>query len=449
LQLDKPCALRPANGESKMFREAKPNLTIMKRYLITATLLLFVLISLAQPKGKVTYYCTYYGENAVLSQLTICLAQGHMPGLIKHDRAENMLDRIMTEVGLPRNFILVECDGYKNCSAINLEGLTGSLRYVLYGNAFLKEIDSTSKTYWASISIFAHEIGHHLCGHTLDMLGSRPDKELEADRFSGFVMFKLGATLEQAQAAMVAIGDPPYVSTHPPLANRLAAIRNGWNAGWQSNYRQTNRGVTMPHLKSIDDIAGELYDDTYLFNATGKYEDAIRTANAAINLRKNYADAYCQRGLAEASLARTSKAVKTLDSALKINPKLALAHAYKGKAYAIARQYALAELAFSQAVSADVGLAATYAERAIMRNDQGRYDDAIRDAGKAILLNYKDIYVPYATQGYAYFQKKDYVMAYNKFAVSIYYNRIYPFAAEWLEKSYQKLTPEQKKLVSK
>ncbi|HEX2629076.1 MAG TPA: M48 family metalloprotease, partial [Chitinophagaceae bacterium] len=204
----------------------------MKKCFLVIALSLIAAISLAQPnKGKITYYCTYYGENAVLSQLTICLAQGHMPGLLKHDRAEDMLDRIMTEVGLPRNFILVECDGYKNCSAINLEGLTGSLRYILYGNDFLNEIDSTSNTYWASISIFAHEIGHHLCGHTLDMLGSRPDKELEADRFSGFIMYKLGATLEQAQAAMVAIGNPSYVSTHPPLPNRLAAIRNGWNAG--------------------------------------------------------------------------------------------------------------------------------------------------------------------------------------------------------------------------
>src|SRR5689334_17943788 len=103
----------------------------MKKLILFTSLALLSLLSLAQPnKGKITYYCTYYGENAVLSQLTICIGQGHMPGLLKHERAESMLDRIMTEVGLPRNFILVECDGYKNCSAINLEGLTGSLRYI-------------------------------------------------------------------------------------------------------------------------------------------------------------------------------------------------------------------------------------------------------------------------------------------------------------------------------
>ncbi|HEX2628578.1 MAG TPA: hypothetical protein VHM26_06200, partial [Chitinophagaceae bacterium] len=200
------------------------------------------------------------------------------------------------------------------------------------------------------------------------------------------------------------------------------------------------------NLKSLNDIAGELYDAAYLFNVTGKYDDAIRTANAAINLRKNYAEAYCERGYAEACLSKTTAAIKTLDTALKLNPKLTLAQVYKGKAYAIARQYALAELAFAKAAG-DAGFAATYAERAIMRNDQGRYDDAIKDASKAIILNYKDIYVPYATQGYAYFQKKDFVNAYNKFAVAVYYNRIYPFAVEWLEKSYQKLTPEQRKKV--
>ncbi len=417
----------------------------MKKILTTFGLFLVCYLSPAQTGNKISYYCSYYGDNAVLSSLEICFSMQTLPGLHKHDRAEGILNRIMGEVGLPTNFVLVECAGYNNCSAVNLEGLNGSLRYILYGDKFLKEIDSTSNTYWSSISIFAHEIGHHLSGHTLDMLGSRPDKELEADRFSGFIMFKLGATLQQAQAAMLTLGDPPYVSTHPPLANRLAAIRNGWNDGWQSNYRLGKMAPALPSLKNFDEIAIDLHDKAYLENVLNKPEEAIRFANTAISLKKNYADAYVQRGLAEANLGQSAKAIKTLDSALAINPRLTLAQVYKARAYNIAGLYILAEAEFQKAIQQNAGFAPIYAERAMMRNNQLRYDEAIADADKAISLKYKDIYIPFASTGFAYHQKNDLEAARRNFELSIRYNPTYDFAMYWLIKIKEKLEPAEKK----
>lgn len=68
----------------------------------------------------------------------------------------------------------------------------------------------------------------YLNGHTLIPGGSRPPTELEADSFSGFVLYKMGANLEEAQAAMNAIASEKGSETHPPKRSRLAAIESGW-----------------------------------------------------------------------------------------------------------------------------------------------------------------------------------------------------------------------------
>lgn len=65
--------------------------------------------------------------------------------------------------------------------------IVGDKRLILYNQEFMARVKRTTNTDWAAVSILAHEIGHHLEGHTLGKDGSRPADELEADRFSGHV----------------------------------------------------------------------------------------------------------------------------------------------------------------------------------------------------------------------------------------------------------------------
>jgi len=402
----------------------------MKKLLVPSLLLLCVSLN-AQLANKISYYCSYYGQQAKLTELEICLAEKSLPGLYVHDRATKILKDITGEIGLPLNFLLVECMGIENCMAVNLQAKKGFLRYIIYDDEFLKSLDSTtSNSYWSSVSIFAHEIGHHLSGHTLDSMGSRPDKELEADRFSGFIMYKLGATLEQAQAAMREIGAVRIVSTHPPLPNRLAAIRNGWNDGWSSNYRQKNNQNTMPVLKPFDDIATELYDKAYLENILGNYEEAIKNCNTAIYLKKNYAEAYCLRGLAQGNMLKTDDAIKSLDTALQIKSDYLLPSIYKGRAYTKAKMYDKAEKAFLLADLRDLGLQSSElkTERAQLYLDQKKYDAAIKTAEKAIDLGYKDIHIPLGIIGYAYLQQKKYYNSVLYFLDALGANPLYEYA---------------------
>ena len=79
------------------------------------------------------------------------------------------------------------------------------------------------------MALLAHEVGHHLNGHTIRKGGSTPGLELEADEFAGFILQKLGATLQQSQHVMHYIAKAKESRTHPGKNSRLQAIEKGWN----------------------------------------------------------------------------------------------------------------------------------------------------------------------------------------------------------------------------
>lgn len=172
-------------------------------------------ISFAQPiQPQDRFTCSYFGEPVSLP-LTVINSSAD---------AQNAVTAIMDLVGLQSNFEIKQAD-VPNAAAI----IFNNKRYILYNPNFIARINSASGDKWAAIAILAHEIGHHLDGHTLDKSGSHPQTELEADEFSGFVLRKMGATLEQAQSAMSLFPNTAATSTHPAKADRLLYIENGWD----------------------------------------------------------------------------------------------------------------------------------------------------------------------------------------------------------------------------
>ncbi len=139
--------------------------------------------------------------------------------------AEKAVDEIVRRSGLKRNFYVMECPNTDNCFA----AVQGQTRIIVYDGAFMKKANDLSKSDWGALSILAHEIGHHLQGHTIIEGGSDPVKELEADEFSGFVMYQMGASLKDAQAAIYKLTTDYDGGTHPPRTKRLAAIKKGYD----------------------------------------------------------------------------------------------------------------------------------------------------------------------------------------------------------------------------
>jgi formylglycine-generating enzyme required for sulfatase activity len=104
--------------------------------------------------------------------------------------------------------------------------------------------------YGVTMNILAHEIGHHLSGHTLrraENLTETRKFELEADRFSDAMTYKLGASLRQAQQAVrqvASYGDDKY-SSLPKLSKRLVTIAEGYNVAKKENVGGSNEPPNM------------------------------------------------------------------------------------------------------------------------------------------------------------------------------------------------------------
>lgn len=136
----------------------------------------------------------------------------------------NMLTEIINATGLQPNFEV------RKANVLNIEAsITRRKRYILYNPEFMEKIDRLSDDKWNSMALLAHEVGHHLNGHTIKKRGSHHAAELEADEFAGFVLARLGATLEQAQKVMLYIASEHGSRTHPSRDLRMKAIQKGWS----------------------------------------------------------------------------------------------------------------------------------------------------------------------------------------------------------------------------
>ncbi len=163
------------------------------------------------------FICNYTGNG--LKPQVVCNEKATSNG-----HAERVIDRILRPIGLLRNFKVVECSNTDNCFATVLKGQ----RFIVYDAAFMQGIEEETETDWSAISIMAHEVGHHLQGHTIDGRGEQPQKELEADKFSGFVLHQLGASLEESLVAVRKLGNTYATPTHPAKPIRIESIRKGW-----------------------------------------------------------------------------------------------------------------------------------------------------------------------------------------------------------------------------
>lgn len=141
--------------------------------------------------------------------------------------ARQIVASIMGRLGLPMNLDVRAAPDIANAQAL-VETVQGrQVRVILYNPQWMEGLKATLGTDWSDISIMAHEIGHHLSGH-MDPAYANHQAELEADKFSGFILNRLGATLEQAQLAMAMVSDEEGSETHPGRALRVREIAGGW-----------------------------------------------------------------------------------------------------------------------------------------------------------------------------------------------------------------------------
>ncbi len=246
------------------------------RLLLTVFMLAMAGYSSAQDHESHGFMCSYYGEEIDPEILTSAPSAD----------ARDVIQKILSVVGLKPNFE-IRAANVPNAAAVIIK----NQRVILYNPKFISAINNASGSNWAGISIIAHEIGHHLNGHTLTSGGSRPDIELEADEFSGFVLNKMGASLTDAQAAMAVAASQKASHTHPAKRDRLVAIAAGWqNASGQiartGTVKKTDPKITKPVMVKIPERAPtSVLDDKYIAFDVQFYAD--RSTPYYITVRGN------------------------------------------------------------------------------------------------------------------------------------------------------------------
>lgn len=186
----------------------------MQRFIISFILLSIPFGLFAQEILNVNHCCNYHGADK----------KGRIYAYDSDQDAEIALKRIMDYTGLPYNFEL-KATNVPNAAA----ALQGYKRYIFYNQAFMQRISQSTKSDWTAYSILAHEIGHHLSGHTLSNDNDRHIVELEADRFSGYILYQMGASQEEALLAINELADDVETPTHPSKMDREIAVIAGWN----------------------------------------------------------------------------------------------------------------------------------------------------------------------------------------------------------------------------
>jgi hypothetical protein len=198
-------------------------------------------------------------------------------GFTDNEKAYREVEKIMDLAGLPMNFTVCKKENLKNAYAVmDSDGN----RFIVYDDNWLKALDTDSSRL-ETITALAHEIGHHLSGHTLafsdqayhegqnkycqiqsnsydrvkckeitaNYLKERREEELEADRFAGFIMSKYGASLAQITRLYYKIASnlEDSLSDHPNLSRRIAAVQEGYELA--ALYKGAN--ITYVDLEKI------------------------------------------------------------------------------------------------------------------------------------------------------------------------------------------------------
>jgi tetratricopeptide (TPR) repeat protein len=323
-----------------------------------------------------------YGNK--VDPLKLCVAI-QSNNFISDAEAENALDRILSVIGASKRFVLQPCDNINNAVAVSYKGV----RYILYDKAFMNSLASGND--WGNLFILAHEVGHHVNGHSLDLvlyaaeaveaetLTSKRQQELEADEFAGFVLGKLGASLSETTSVLNSLSndrDDTY-STHPSKSKRLLAV----NAG---------------HKKSLknDKTNYLISSNEFFFSGLNKakvkdYEGAITDFTRAIDFNPNNYKAYTNRGTSKRELNDYQGALADLTKAIELNPNVDTIYLARGSIKNFLRDSNGAIADASKAIELNPNNGRAYFNRGTSKMDLEDYYGATSDFTKAIELNPK------------------------------------------------------------
>jgi len=243
-------------------------------------------------------------------------------------RAQNIVSEILKKSGIQgANFKIKTCDDTNNAVAI----IWKNERYIILDEKFLA-LQSKTDEYWFNIFVTAHEIAHHLYGHTFENnntihLESRRNRELESDKYAGLIIRKLGGNEQNIRNALNSIPHPTYNnSTHPIYSDRLKASISGYNSEIDFEKEILNKYnviserdyLIIQKNRQITEAKKESFN--YLLNGKRMHLDnSIEFYHAAI-VNNNDSDLYNELSALYGEQGDYLNAEKYINKAYSINP---------------------------------------------------------------------------------------------------------------------------------
>jgi hypothetical protein len=147
-------------------------------------------------------------------------------------REIEQIQSIMEYAGLPQNFKI-----YRGNIDNALATVVNNQRLIIYNKDLFSILDEVSSSYWTSLFIIAHEIGHHLANNISDT-SNLLQSELDADKFASFILYKMGADSTQVTEAIASnlISANKDSKTHPAKNKRLQTVKQSWMEAFELRY---------------------------------------------------------------------------------------------------------------------------------------------------------------------------------------------------------------------
>ena len=367
------------------------------RHIILLCILCFALPSVL--KCQVIRNCSYTQPITVYERINI--------NAISPENLEaiSLIRRMLKPVGLEPNFIPVKIDGIENCAAITRNGI----RFIVFDESFLQKLNSFGNTDWIKISVFAHEIGHLLNGHTTyntASLEENREQELQADEFSGFLLQKNGATLSEAQAGINLVADNFDSDTHPSKNKRLYAIEKGFK-----NSENLDKKLIQKNQPNPEKIYVEAYESfNNLLNQSNKFHSKLdnvthqyssdqnlnldkieEKSSTAISLNNTFYDAYNLRAEVRYLKKNFEGAIRDLNEVLRLNPNNSFALYKLGEIeYKNNNNLEKALSYLNECLKSDSTIAGYYLMKGIVLSHLHRENEAIAMYNIAIRINPSD-----------------------------------------------------------
>ncbi len=265
-------------------------------------------------RNKVSFACNFFGNSTHYEPVPAAE--------VSDENAEKWMNELITKitavVGLRNRFRLVALQNFNNCAAVCFNNETGQERFIQFDRQFLENFQKRTNNKWFVTGVLAHELGHHFNGHSLDGIGSRPDKEIEADEFAGFILQKLGAKETEAESIFSFLNETDGPPTHPIKSKRYAAVSRGWNSAAGNN-------IWVSLLLENDADKKEIAYEA-LMNARNNSNPTLQLELIDKALKKvpAYAEAISEKGLVYLQLNQFALAAKYCEEALILEPYIGI-----------------------------------------------------------------------------------------------------------------------------